>query len=71
MKISILIFSCEGINDLLIDSEGEQLESIKAGKRKLKISGTVSIGYRVEEPPSVGPGPQTDYLQNVGGTSPG
>jgi len=66
-NIDPLSFPAKGINDLLIDSEGGTVRSIKAWEEKVKDIRDRINWILGEEPPSVGPGPQTDYLQNVVG----
>jgi pimeloyl-ACP methyl ester carboxylesterase len=65
--IDPLSYPDKGIDDLLIDSQGRAIENLQAWEEKITdIKKRVNWGLGVE-PPSVGPGPQTDYLQEVVG----
>jgi pimeloyl-ACP methyl ester carboxylesterase len=65
--IDPLSFPVKGIDDLLYDKEGRTIKNITAWRDKVPdIRKRINWGLGVE-PPSVGTGPQTDYLQEVVG----
>lgn len=65
--IDPLSYPVKGMDDLLLDSKGKDIKNLSAWKEKIPdIRQRISWGLG-EEPPSVGPGPQTDYLQEVVG----
>ncbi len=65
--IDPLSFPVKGTDDLLKDSSGKVIKNTSAWKEKVSdIRQRINWGLGVE-PPSVGPGPQSDYLQEVVG----
>lgn len=65
-----LSYPAKGIDDLLEDSQGKAIQDTTEWKNKLPdIKQRISWGLG-EEPPSVGPGKQTDYLRDVVGLPP-
>ena len=60
-------YPVKGIDDLLTDSQGRAIKNSSEWKDKVPdIRQRINWGLGVE-PPSVGPGPQSDYLQAVVG----
>lgn len=65
--IDPLSYPVNGIDDLLIDNQGRAIKNLQAWEEKVAdIKKRVKWGLG-EEPPSIGPGQQTDYLQEVVG----
>ncbi len=61
------LFPEKGIDDLLIDHQGKVIKNSSEWEKKVPdIRKRINWGLG-NEPPSVGPGPQTDYLQEVVG----
>jgi pimeloyl-ACP methyl ester carboxylesterase len=66
-NIDPLSYPGKGIDDLLIDSQGRIIKDSSTWKEKVPdIRKRINWGLGTE-PPSAGPGPQTDYLQEVVG----
>ena len=66
-NIDPLGYPAKGIDDLLIDQKGKPVKNSTAWEEKLPdIRKRINWGLGTE-PPSVGPGPQSDYLQPVVG----
>jgi dienelactone hydrolase len=65
--IDPLSFPSRGINDLLTDSKGKAIRNSSAWEGKVPaIRDMINWGLGIE-PPSTGPGPQSDYLREVVG----
>lgn len=63
--IDPLAYPSKGINDLLTDSQGRTIKTASAWKEKVPdIRKRISWALG-DEPPSIGPGQQSDYLQDV------
>ncbi len=64
-RIDPTAYPAKGIEDLLIDSKGKIIKNSSAWKEKVPdIRQRINWGLGME-PPSIGPGPQSDYLQDV------
>jgi dienelactone hydrolase len=62
-----LSYPVKGIDDLLTDNQGKTIRSLPAWKEKVTaIKTRINWGLGVE-PPSIGPGNQSDYLREVVG----
>ena len=65
--IDPLSYPEKGIDDLLLDAKKKTIRNSSAWEEKVQdIRNRINWGLGVE-PPSIGPGPQTDYLQEVVG----
>jgi len=65
--IDPLSYPEKGIDDLLLDAKKKIIRNSAAWEEKVQdIRNRINWGLGVE-PPSIGPGPQTDYLQEVVG----
>jgi dienelactone hydrolase len=62
-----LAYPGKGMDDLLVDKQGRSIRNIKEWTEKVKDIRDRIIWGLGEEPPSVGPGSQSDYLQDVVG----